>query len=97
MRGPCDRFEETPPEVRRRWARTGTSLPNAVLLQQLAAQVRAELPSVPNPRDPVAAFLLVSDRAGSASCSASTRREPPASGPGGTPRTGPRSTWTSAP
>ena len=58
----ADRFEETPPEVRRRWARTGTSLPNAVLLQQLAAQVRAELPSVPNPRDPVAAFLLVSDR-----------------------------------
>jgi hypothetical protein len=56
------RFEETAPEVRRRWARTGTSLPNAVLLQELAAQVRAELPSVPNPRDPVAAFLLVSDR-----------------------------------
>ena len=57
-----DRFEETPPEVRRRWARTGTSLPNAVLLQQLAAQVRAELASVPDPRDPVAAFLLVSDQ-----------------------------------
>ena len=35
-------------------------------------------------------------RAGSASCSASTRRGPPASGPGGTRRTGPRSTWTSA-
>ncbi len=57
-----DRFEETSPEVRRRWARTGTSLPNAVLLQQIAAQVRAELASVPDPRDPVAAFLLVSDR-----------------------------------
>jgi len=56
------RFEETPPEVRRRWARTGTSLPNALLLQQLAAQVRAELPSVRNPHDPVSAFLLVSDR-----------------------------------
>jgi hypothetical protein len=55
-------FEDTSPEVRRRWARTGTSLPNAVLLQQLAAQVRAELPLVPDPRDPVAAFLLVSDR-----------------------------------
>ena len=48
--------------MRRRWARTGTSLPNAVLLQQLAAQVRAELASVPDPGDPVAAFLLVSDR-----------------------------------
>lgn len=56
------RFEETPPEVRRRWARTGTSLPNALLLQQLAAQVRAELASAPAPRDPVAAFMLVSDR-----------------------------------
>ena len=56
------RFEATPPEVRRRWARTGTSLPNAVLLEQLAAQVRAELPSVPNRRDPVAAFLFVSDQ-----------------------------------
>ena len=33
-----------------------------MLLQQLAAQVRAELASVPDPRDPVAAFLLVSDR-----------------------------------
>jgi hypothetical protein len=53
------RFEETAPEVRRRWARTGTSLPNAVLLQQLAAQVRAALPTVPNPHDPVAAFELV--------------------------------------
>jgi hypothetical protein len=56
------RFEATPPEVRRRWARTGTSLPHAVLLEQLAAQVRAELPTVPNPRDPVAAFLFISDR-----------------------------------
>jgi hypothetical protein len=56
------RFEETPPEVRRRWAGTGTSLPNAVLLQQLAAEVRAELGSVSDPRDPVAAFRLVSDR-----------------------------------
>ena len=55
-----DRFEETSPEVRRRWARAGTSLPNAVLLQQLAAQVKAELPSVTDPRDPVAAFMLVS-------------------------------------
>ena len=33
-----------------------------MLLQQVAAQVRAELASVPNPRDPVAAFRLVSDR-----------------------------------
>lgn len=57
-----ERFEATPPEVRRRWARTGTSLPHAVLLEQLAAQVRAELPTLPNPRDPVAAFLFVSDR-----------------------------------
>jgi len=56
------RFEATPPEVRRRWARTGTSLPHAVLLEQLAAQVRAELPTVPNPRDPVSAFLFISDR-----------------------------------
>jgi hypothetical protein len=56
------RFQTTPPEVRRRWARTGTSLPNAVLLEQLAAQVRAELPTVPNPRDPVAAFRFISDR-----------------------------------
>lgn len=56
------RFEETAPEVRRRWVRTGTSLPNAVLLQELATQVRTELPSLPKPRDPVAAFLLVSDR-----------------------------------
>ena len=55
------RFEETPVELRRRWARTGTSLPNAVLLQQLAAQVRAELPSAADTGDPVAAFLLVSD------------------------------------
>ena len=57
-----DRFEETAPEVRRRWARTGTSLPDALLLQQLAAQVRAELPSVRDPGDPVAAFRLVSGR-----------------------------------
>jgi hypothetical protein len=56
------RFEETPPEVRRRWAGTGTSLPNAVLLQQLAAQVRADLASVLDPRDPVAAFRFVSDQ-----------------------------------
>lgn len=58
----ADRFEATPPEVRRRWARTGTSLPHAVLLEQLAEQVRAELASVPNRRDPVAAFRFVSDR-----------------------------------
>jgi hypothetical protein len=54
------RFEDTAPEVRRRWARTGTSLPDALLLQQLAAQVRAELPSVQDPGDPVAAFRLLS-------------------------------------
>jgi hypothetical protein len=56
------RFEETPPEVRRRWARTGTPLPSAMLLQGLAAQVRAELPSVQDPGEPVAAFRLLSDR-----------------------------------
>ncbi len=55
------RFEETPAEVRRRWARTGTSLPNAVLLQQVATQILAELWSLTDPRDPVTAFLLVSD------------------------------------
>ena len=33
-----------------------------MLLDQLAAQARAELASVPNLRDPVAAFLFVSDR-----------------------------------
>jgi hypothetical protein len=56
----ADRFNETSPEVRRRWARTGTTLPNAVLLQQIAAQVRAELPSGTDPGDPAGAFLLVS-------------------------------------
>ena len=55
------RFEETAPELRRRWARAGTSVPNAILLQELAAQVRAELPTVTDAGDPVAAFLLVSD------------------------------------
>jgi hypothetical protein len=55
------RFEATPVEFRSRWARTGTSLPNAVLLQQLATQVRAELSAVMDPGDPVAGFLLVSD------------------------------------
>jgi DEAD/DEAH box helicase len=52
-------YEETPPEVRRRWARTGTSLPSAMLLQQLVGQVRAELWTLADPRDPVAAFQLV--------------------------------------
>lgn len=56
----ADRFDETPPEQRRRWARTGTSLPNAALLQQIAAQVWDELPTATDPGDPVAAFLLVS-------------------------------------
>jgi hypothetical protein len=56
------RFEATPPELRRRWARTGTSLPHAALLEQLAKQMRAELPLAPNRRDPVAAFRFVSDR-----------------------------------
>jgi DEAD/DEAH box helicase len=55
------RFEETPVELRRRWARTGTSVPNAVRLQQLAAQVRAELPTLVDRGKPVAGFLLVSD------------------------------------
>lgn len=55
------RFDETPVEVRRRWSRTGTSLPNAMLLEQLATQVRADLPSLTDRRDPVAAFMLVSD------------------------------------
>jgi hypothetical protein len=55
------RFEDTPVELRRRWARTGTSVPNAVLLQQLATQVRTELAGAMDPSDPVAAFLLVSD------------------------------------
>ena len=55
------RFEETSAEVRRRWARTGTSLPNAVLRQQVATQILAELWSLTDPRDPVTAFLLVSD------------------------------------
>jgi DEAD/DEAH box helicase len=54
-------FDETPPDVRRRWSRTGTSLPNAALLQQLAAQVQEELASVADRHDPVTAFLLVSD------------------------------------
>jgi hypothetical protein len=39
----------------------GTSPLNTVLLQRLAAQVRAELPSVADPRDLLAAFLLVED------------------------------------
>ncbi|MQA24500.1 MAG: DEAD/DEAH box helicase [Micromonosporaceae bacterium] len=55
------RFEETPTEVRKRWARAGTSLPSAVLLQQLATEVRAERWSLSDPRNPVSAFLLVSD------------------------------------
>ncbi len=57
-----DRFNATPVEVRRRWSRTGTSLPNAVLLQQIATEVRAELPSLTDRRDPVAAFMLMSDQ-----------------------------------
>lgn len=56
------RFEVTPPELRRRWARTGTSVPNAVRLQELAAQVRAELPAAMDPGDPVAAFMLASEQ-----------------------------------
>lgn len=40
------RFAETPVKVRRRWSRPASSLPDAVLLQQFATQVRAELPSV---------------------------------------------------
>jgi hypothetical protein len=55
------RFDETPADLRRRWARTGTSIPNAMLLQQLAAEVRAELPRIVAPGDPVTGFLLVSD------------------------------------
>jgi hypothetical protein len=57
-----DRFHETPIEVRRRWSRTGTSLPNAASLEELATEVRAELPSCTDRRDPVAAFMFVSDR-----------------------------------
>ena len=53
------RFAETPPDRRRRWARTGTSLPSAMVLEWLAAQVRAELPSLDDRQDPVAAFRLV--------------------------------------
>lgn len=55
------RFDQTPAEHRQRWARTGTSVPNAVRLQKLGAQVRTELPTLVNPGDPVAAFRLVSD------------------------------------
>jgi hypothetical protein len=55
------RFQETPVELRSRWARTGTSVPNAVLLEQLAAQMRAESPTVTDPGDPVAGFRLVAD------------------------------------
>jgi hypothetical protein len=56
------RFQETPVELRSRWARTGTSVPNAVLLQQLADQMRTELPTATDPGDPVAGFRLVADR-----------------------------------
>ena len=55
------RFAETPPDRRRRWARTGTSLPNAGLLEWLAQQVRAELPSLDDRQDPVASFRLVAN------------------------------------
>ena len=56
------RFDATPADVRRRWSRAGTSLPNAWVLQQLATQVHAELPWVTDRRDPVTAFLSVSDQ-----------------------------------
>ena len=53
------RFAETPPDRRRRWARTGTSLPSAMLLEWLAQQVRAELPLLDDRQDPVTSFRLI--------------------------------------
>lgn len=55
------RFAETPPDRRRRWARTGTSLPSAMLLEWLAQQVRAELPMLDDRQDPVASFRLIAN------------------------------------
>jgi hypothetical protein len=76
--------------------RAGTSLPHAVLLEQLAAQVRAELASVPNPRDPVAAFLLSSDRDRLGQLLGIHATRAARFRPGGTPRSAARSRLTSA-
>jgi hypothetical protein len=56
------RYAETPDEHRRRWARTGTSLRSAVALEQLAAEIRNELPVTADLDDPLDCFLMISDK-----------------------------------
>ena len=52
-------YEAAPEDRRRRWARTGTSLPTASELETMAGEVRTEFPNVVNRLDPVEAFSLV--------------------------------------
>ena len=53
------RYKESLPEVRRRWAKTGTSLNTASQLEELAREVRRDLATCNDPQNPVSAFLLV--------------------------------------
>ncbi len=53
------RFEETPPEMRRRWARAGTSLSSAQVIDRVAREVLAELERRAAPADAKAAVDLL--------------------------------------
>lgn len=55
----ADRYMTSPREQRRRWARTGTSLASAAQLEAMAAEIRAELPTLTNRSAPTEAFRLI--------------------------------------
>ncbi|MEK7424784.1 MAG: DEAD/DEAH box helicase [Actinomycetota bacterium] len=55
----ADRYERAPREQRRRWARTGTSLPSAAKLETLAGEIRVAIATLAVRSDPVDAFGLV--------------------------------------
>jgi hypothetical protein len=52
-------FSQAEPDRRRRWARTGTSIPSAARLEQLVDDILPSLDNVGDPSDPLAVFEVI--------------------------------------
>jgi hypothetical protein len=52
------RYDAQPPEARKRWSRTGTSLPTAVALERMVTEIVSRLP-VENQDQPIIAFEVI--------------------------------------
>jgi hypothetical protein len=57
--GALEAYEATPDQQRRRWAKTGTSLASAAQLDELAAEVSADVGAVADRSDPLLAIEVI--------------------------------------